>query len=88
MATVRKHRLNPFKVLCVLLYGECSFVTWTELGIVEVRNGPFARLLRVPNYRLKEYLEWLAHWSYITELDTDTYGISTFRISIPENLRA
>ena len=86
MATVRKHRLNPFKVLCLLLYGDYDFVRWTDTGHIEIDNGPFARHLRVPNHRLKEYLEWLAHWDYILELDTDNYGVSTFKVVIPEKL--
>lgn len=80
---VRRHRLNPFKVLCLVLYGNYEFLLVGQDGLISIENSPFARILRVPNCRLREYLEWLAHWGYIRDLDTDTYGISKFRVTPP-----
>ena len=80
---VRRHRLNPFKLLCLVLYGDYDFVSWAAEGQVELRNGPMARLMRVPNSRLKEYLEWLSHWNYIESLETDEYGVSRFQVNVP-----
>jgi len=80
---LRKHRLNPSKVMLLLLYGNYQFVhSGEEPGKVLVEIGPFARLIRVPNSRLKEYLEWLNHWSYISNLEF-SYGKASFEITPP-----
>jgi len=81
MQGTRRHRQLPFKVMCLLLYGDCDFITWDGTR-VEVINGPLARTLRVPNSRLREYLEYLQVWDYIEELDF-SYGRSTFRVCPP-----
>ena len=54
---------------------------------MELRNGPMARFVRVPNSRLREYLQWLEDWNYIEELDF-SYGKSTFKVVPPPNLVA
>lgn len=81
----RKHRLNPFKVLCLLLYGEFDFMTYQD-GATHVEVGPFARHIRVKNDRFKEYLQWLETYGYITDLELG-YGVAQFRISPPKHLR-
>lgn len=76
-----KHRLNPSKVLISILYGSYSSVH-NEEGDVRIEIGPFARLIRVPNSRLKEYLAWLASWDYISNLETNK-KYATFTVSRP-----
>jgi len=68
MAT-RKTRLNPMKLQCLLLYGSYSFVEYHGQGRLSFPIGQFARLLRVKNSHLKEYLEWLEERQLIESLE-------------------
>lgn len=54
-----KRRLNPNKILVLLLYGDYAFVERKGNGRVRIRTGALARFVRVPNARLKEYILWL-----------------------------
>lgn len=47
-----------------------------------MRIGEFARLIRVPNSRLKSYLEWLSYWGFISDLEF-THGRAEFKITFP-----
>ena len=67
MSRIIKHRLNPSKVMLALLYGSYSSIQ-NDGGLISMDIGPFARLLRVPNSRLKEYLTWLEKWEYLSNL--------------------
>jgi len=84
MTVTRRHKVNPLKIMCILLYGEHEFVRW-EGSTTTIMNGPMARHVRVPNSRLREYLRWLEAAGYITELDM-TYGSSTFQVVPPPAL--
>lgn len=84
MTTIRRHKLNPFKVMMVLLYESHDYIRWSD-SRVTVLNGPLARRLKVPNSRLREYFEWLAHWEYISDLEF-SYGKSQFQIQMPPQL--
>lgn len=86
MTNIRRHKLNPFKVMMVLLYESHDYIRWSDKRVT-VRNGPLARRLKVPNSRLREYFEWLAHWNYIEGL-TFVYGKSSFEIVIPPQLES
>ena len=79
-----RHKFNPFKIMCVLLYGDHPFIRWDQDRVV-LGNGSMARLFKVPNSRMREYLEWLEKMGYITELEF-SYGKSEFRIVIPPQL--
>ena len=84
MSNIRRHKLNPFKVMMVLLYEEHPYISW-DGQVVTVKNGPLARRLKVPNSRLREYFEWLHHWKYIDSLSF-VYGQSSFSIVLPPQL--
>lgn len=70
--------------MMVLLYEQHPYINWSDKRVV-VRNGPLARRLKVPNSRLREYFEWLAHWKYIDKLKFE-YGKSTFEVVMPPQL--
>lgn len=74
-------KLHPFKLLVLLIYGTYSNVQWRE-GSVKMKIGPMARLIGVPNSRLKEYLSDLARMGYLQDLDLG-YGVATFTIRLP-----
>lgn len=82
----RKRRLNPYKVLCLVIYGNYEFITWNGIDKVELRLGPLARLIQIQNYRLKDYLYWLQDFGYIEDLKYD-YGKAWFRVIVPERWR-
>lgn len=84
MTSLPKHRLNPFKVLCLLLYGTYDFVSWNGLE-AEIQVGPFARHIRVKNDRFKEYLQWLETYGYVLDLKLG-YGVARLRVLPPERL--
>ena len=78
----RKNRTNPFKILVLCLYSRSSFIKRSDDDQITVARGPMCRVLRVPSFRLTEYLEWLQMFGYISDL-TDEYGKSTFKIKKP-----
>lgn len=80
----RQLKLNPFKVLCLILYGSYDFIVWEE-DYAEISIGPFARLLQVKNDRLKEYLQWLHSFEYLNEVHF-VRGTAFIRLRIPERL--
>jgi hypothetical protein len=62
-----RHRLNPYKVLAILLYSRVApVIRLGGEGQVVVRIGPLARLLHVPNARLHEYIKWLEKHNFLT----------------------
>lgn len=81
MLTSRK--LHPFKLLCIVLWGQhTESVRWTG-SLCRVYHGPLARLLGVSNHKFRSYLDDLARMGYITNLVTD-WGSSTFKIVPPQ----
>lgn len=66
----RKARLNPSKLLVLLLYGTYPYMKVEEVeeGLKEVtlEIGPFARLLRVKNAHIIEYVEWLEEMNFLS----------------------
>lgn len=82
---IRKNRLNPFKVLCTLLYSDLEYIHWDKLTC-RVPVGKLARQLRVPNSRLKEYFAWLEHWRYLRDVDTSERGFVTLTVNVPPRL--
>lgn len=82
---IRRNRLNPFKVLCHLLYSDLDYLEWNGLSC-RLPTGKFARFLRVPNSRLREYLAWLEHWGYLADVDASERGYVSLRVSVPPRL--
>lgn len=70
MAQSRKKRLNPSKLLVLLLYGTYPYLDVETLGPGSKRLtldiGRFARLMRVKNAHIGEYLQWLEEMGYLT----------------------
>jgi hypothetical protein len=67
-----------------MIWGRYSYVEWMG-NTIEVEIGPMARLLRVPNSRLKEYLQWLETNGYIESL-IFTRGRASMDINLPDRL--
>jgi len=83
----RRHRLNPFKILVLLLYGDHSFVLWADDGQTATLYIPdFARFLRVPGDRFREYLVWLQDGGYLSMLNS-ARGFATVRLTPPKKRR-
>ena len=80
----RRHRTNPFKLLCLLLYGSYSWATWNGLSVT-FHNTEMLRVLRVPVDRLKEYCLWLHFHNYIDEVEFRR-GYTTVTVKVPQNL--
>ena len=66
----RKSRLNPSKLLVMLLYGTYPYL---EVGYLSndsrcltLEVGKFARLMRVKNIHITEYLQWLEEMGFLT----------------------
>lgn len=78
----RQRRLTPFKLLTFILYGDFEFIHWSSTEIVTVQIGPMARLLGIPNYRIRDYLRWLAEFGYLENLEL-SYGKAISRIARP-----
>jgi hypothetical protein len=80
----QKYRqLNPYKILCVILFAETDFITWNSPTAVEVRLGPLSRAVGQPNYRVRDYLRWLEHTHYVADLDLQ-YGKASFTVNLPK----
>jgi hypothetical protein len=80
-----KTKLHPFRVLALLLYSQQDYLVRLGEDTVEVRVGPLARSLRVPNYRLKGYVDWLKRAGYLEEV-THEIGYFTARLKYPRNI--
>jgi hypothetical protein len=79
-----RHRLNPFKVLVLLLYGDYSWLRRGPDGTVSFRNSDMCRILRVSSSRFREYLTWLHTGRYISEFSMTPMGRSTLRLRAPQ----
>lgn len=79
----RQRKLNPYRVLCVILFADTDFITWTSPEVATVKLGPLSRSLGLPNYRVREYLLWLEHNQYIANLDL-SYGQADFSVLMPQ----
>lgn len=79
----RQRRLNPFKILCVILFSDTDFITWNSKEAVSVRLGPLSRAMGMPSYRVREYLIWLDYNHYISQLELE-YGSADFILKLPQ----
>jgi len=67
----RQQRLNPSKLLVLLLYGHYPYMETetrkeSDIKRVTIKIGGFARLMRVRNAHIVEYLEWLEQMGFLT----------------------
>ena len=86
MQKPRRDRLNPYKILCILLYAQSRpDIVWQD-DVVLLKTGPFARSLRVPSSRLREYLRWLEQCGFISDLQLE-YGRAIFAVTASENMK-
>ena len=69
----RQQRLNPSKLLVLLLYGTYPYCDVTAFGEdakkLTLKVGKFARLMRVRNSNIVEYLQWLDEMGFITVVE-------------------
>lgn len=76
----RKNRLNPSKLLVLLMYGTYPYLDVTHIDKDSKQLcldiGGFGRLLRVKNQHIVEYLVWLESMNYITILSKDNKKVT------------
>ena len=84
LSSSRKHRTNPFKLLCLLLYGSYNWANWSS-DTVTIHNTEMLRILRTSVDRLKEYCLWLKLHGYVDEVEFRR-GYTTLKINKPQNL--
>lgn len=75
-------KLQPYRLLTCILYGDYSFVEWKSSTRVKIRNGAFSRMLRVSNSKVREYLRYLQDLGYFSDLNTD-HGWAEFTVRFP-----
>ena len=82
----RQQRLNPSKLLVLLLYGTYPYCDVTQFGgaakKLTLQVGKFARLMRVRNSNIVEYLQWLEEMGFITVVELSNKE-ATVIIEIP-----
>jgi hypothetical protein len=80
MSNTRKNRLNPSKLLVLLLYGTYPYLdvesTEGSSKRLTMHVGKFAKLMRVRNAHIIEYLGWLEQMNFITIVNQDRYTIT------------
>jgi len=67
----------------MLLYGEYAFVSVIGAGQRQLHIGPMARLLRIPNSRVRDYLEFLKARDLLIDL-AFTRGLATLTLKFPK----
>lgn len=72
-----RNKLGPYRLLVMLMYGKYEFVDGGTL-----RTGPMARLLRIPNSRVKEYMEFLYLRGFLSAITTQ-HGSISYKICKP-----
>lgn len=75
-------KLQPFRLLMLLLWGEHSFADWAG-DTVCVRPTGLSRVFRVSHGRLYGYLEWLQEKGYVRGLSRDTKKQFCFTVVRP-----
>lgn len=78
--TSRKHRLNPSKLLVMLLYGTYPYLEVEDekpnSKQLRLEVGKFGRLMRVKNAHIREYVQWLENMGYLTQISSGDTHIS------------
>lgn len=77
----RKHRLNPMKLLTLLLYGDYPYLEYlgsqpSGAARISIKPVSFAKLLRVRTSHIHEYLEWLESQSYIDLISAEKQAVT------------
>ncbi len=87
----RKKRLNPSKLLVLLLYGSYPYMKVeqgsNDLVRITLTLGKFAKLMRVRKSHVVEYLDWLDKMQYISIVDNDNKE-ATVTIAKPNLFKA
>jgi hypothetical protein len=78
-------RLAPTKILSLLQFGDYPWLRSKSGGRLSVEFGPMARDMRVSKDRLREHLEWLHQYGYLSELSLGR-GEAELRLATPPNL--
>jgi len=82
----RQQRLNPSKLLVLLMYGTYSYLEVTtvdgETKKLVLDIGKFARLMRVKKIHIAEYLEWLDDMNFLS-LTNITDKKATVLLTVP-----
>jgi len=86
----RQQRLNPSKLLVLLMYGTYPYLDVEtidgETRQLTLEIGPFARLMRVKNGAISEYLQWLEQMGYLTITSCSNKTITVI-VTIPTLFR-
>lgn len=86
MSESRRQRLNPSKLLVLLLYGTYDYLEVVSVDAeskkLTLHIGKFARLLRVKKAHIGEYLEWLDQMNFLTLVNINTKK-ATVIIDVP-----
>jgi hypothetical protein len=86
MTRLPRSKTNPFRVLCLALFGRHDWISRYNNGHevhVSLQLGPLGRALRIPSERLRDYLEWLHERGYARELDLQR-GRARLIVRIPD----
>jgi hypothetical protein len=82
----RKKRLNPSKLLVLLLYGTYPYLEVEAIDGVSKRLtlhiGKFAKLMRVRKEHIQEYVSWLETMGFLVVTGQDRYHITVI-VDIP-----
>lgn len=74
-SSTRKTRLNPSKLLVLLMFGSYPYVEVTSLSSgskkLTLTIGKFAKLMRVRNAHIVEYCQWLEQMNFIDIVSID-----------------
>ena len=80
----RKRKVNQFLVLAMLLYGKHASVKWTGPRSCSIKSNVFGRAIGMTTTRLRQHLEWLKRFRYLTELDIQ-HAVITCTITDPHD---
>ena len=74
-SNTRKTRLNPSKLLVLLMFGSYPYVQVKPLDNgsrkLSVTIGKFAKIMRVRNAHIVEYCQWLEKMNFVDILSID-----------------
>lgn len=64
----RRRKLMAFMILSMLLYGKHSSVVWTGPHSCIIRTRVFAKAVGTHSHNMRQYMEWLKRFKYLTDL--------------------
>ena len=84
MTKLPSNKINPYKILVLLLYHDYSWAIW-DCDRCTIQTPKLARLLGKSSYRIREYIKWLQEKGYIYDLSLNI-GTLSFTVTEPPNL--